>query len=106
MQLHWGWAVLGALALGAGLIWWMQPGGESRSPPDSPGRHDSGRETRSKTDAVPTIYRWVDARGVVNISNEHPPAGRKFTIVHVNPNQNIVPMSGNGSASKADTAAH
>jgi hypothetical protein len=103
MQLHWGWAVLGALALGAGLIWWTQPADDSRTRPDHPDRHDAGSDARSQADAGPTIYRWVDARGVVSFTTDHPPAGRKFTIVHINPNQNIVPMSDNASTSKATT---
>ena len=41
-----------------------------------------------------TLYRWIDARGVLNITTEHPPAGRSFTIVQIDPNRNIVPMSG------------
>jgi hypothetical protein len=101
MQLHWGWAVIGALALGAGLIWWTQPADDSRATPDNPDRH--GARGRSQADAAPTIYRWVDAHGVVNVSNEHPPAGRKFTIVHINPNQNIVPMSDSPSTTRSTT---
>src|SRR5689334_19198875 len=105
MQLHWGWAVVGALALGAGLIWWTQPADDSRASAENPDRHDGAR---SQADAGPTIYRWVDAHGVVNITTEHPPAGRKFTIVHINPNQNIVPLSvhDSDSASKAKSTAH
>ena len=98
MQLHWGWAALGALALGAGLVWWMQPADDSSATPDNPDRHDAGHRTRSQADAGPTLYRWVDAKGVVNITTDHPPAGRKFTIVHIDPNRNIVPMSGDSKA--------
>lgn len=101
MQLHWGWAMLGALALGAGLIWWMQPANDSRTTAGNPDRHDAQSGARSKTEAGPTIYRWVDARGLVNITTEHPPAGRKFTIVRINPNQNIVPMSDNPSTTRS-----
>jgi len=102
MQLHWGWAVLGALALGAGLIWWTSPD-HSRTTPDNPERHDAARGARSKADAAPTIYRWVDAHGVVNLTTDHPPAGRRFTIVHINPNQNIVPMSDSPSTNRSAT---
>jgi len=105
MQLHWGWAALGALAIGAGLIWWMQPADDSLAHPDNPDKHGAGHHG-SQADAGPTLYRWVDAHGVVNITTEHPPAGRKFSIVHIDPNQNIVPMSDSDSASKAKTTAH
>ena len=97
MQLHWGWAVLGALLLGAGLVWWMQPADESGARPADAQRTGAGRHAQSDEDAGPTLYRWVDAGGVVNITDK-PPAGRRYTIVHVNPNRNIVPMgkTGNG----------
>jgi hypothetical protein len=103
MQLHWGWAIVGALALGAGLIWWTEPTNDSRATADNPDRHGAGPGTRSKGDAEPTIYRWVDGRGVVNLTTDHPPEGRKFTIMHINPNQNIVPMSGNPSTTRTTT---
>jgi len=102
MQLHWGWAIVGALALGAGLIWWTQPADDSRATPDNPDRHDKGRGARSQADG-PTIYRWVDSHGVVNVTTDHPPAGRKFTIVHINPNQNIVPMSDGPATTRSTT---
>jgi Domain of unknown function (DUF4124) len=97
MQLHWGWAVLGALVLGGGLAWWMQPADEPGTASVDAHRADEGQHPRSHDDAGPTLYRWIDAAGVVNITDK-PPAHRQYTIVHIDPNRNIVPMgtSGNG----------
>lgn len=96
MQLHWGWAVLGALALGAGLVWWMQPADQSHLGSANAHGSDARPQAGSHEDAGPTLYRWVDAAGVVNITDK-PPAGRHYTIVRIDPNRNIVPMGQSGS---------
>jgi hypothetical protein len=105
MQLHWAWAVLGALVLGAAFVWWNQPADEARDGSADAHHAEGGRHAHDHDDAGPTLYRWVDAGGVVNISTDRPPAGRHYTIVHVNPNQNIVPMGvGNASPGSPATA--
>jgi hypothetical protein len=92
VHLHWGWAVPAALLLGAALVWWTQPPHESGDAGESahPAAPDGARA--SGNDGGPRLYRWVDSHGVVNISTEKPHAGIHYTIVHVNPNQNVVPM--------------
>ena len=97
MQLHWGWAALAALTLGVGLAWWSQPADEHAHRHES----ESAQHARSHGEAGPALYRWIDANGVVNIT-DHPPHGRPYTIVRIDPNQNIVPMP--GSASSTSTA--
>jgi hypothetical protein len=95
MQLHWGWAVLGALVLAGALVWWTQdsgPSGTDRVDDHGPGPHRGA----AHADAGPTLYRWIDAHGVINVSTEKPPPGTRYTIVHINPNQNIVPMGKSG----------
>ena len=94
MHLHWGWAALTALALGVGLAWWTQPAALHPSNTDDPHSHAATHHGHMQADVGPTLYRWIDARGVLNITTEHPPAGRTFTIVRIDPNRNIVPMSG------------
>lgn len=106
MQLHWAWAVIAALALGTGLAWWTQP---ARKAPDGDvvlGRHDAVHPQHAHATSEPRLYRWIDANGVVNITTDHPPPGRHFSIVHIDPNQNIVPMSHGDNAAKVATKPH
>lgn len=98
MQLHWVWAALGALALGAALAWWVQPANESADAAHGLRRTDAAHRAATHAESGPTLYRWVDAAGVVNVTDK-PPSGRRYKIVHINPNQNIVPMSGGDSSS-------
>jgi len=98
MQLHWGWAIPAALLLGGALVWWTQPSQDERG--EAPSRHPADADRKPAAgDAGPTLYRWVDAHGIVNISTDKPRAGIRYTVVHVNPDQNVVPMgrhAGNG----------
>jgi hypothetical protein len=105
MQLHWGWAALALLVVTAALIGFTQPGQQllltvlGRSEPVREGDSVSPANGRMG----PTLYRWVDTRGVVNITDQ-PPVGRRYTIVHIDPNQNIVPMLPAHADSSASTA--
>ncbi len=98
MHLHWVWAALGALALGAALAWWLQPANESAGAAHESRRTGAAQGAASRAESGPTLYRWKDAAGVVNVTDT-PPSGRRYKIVHINPNQNIVPMSGGDSSS-------
>ena len=40
--------------------------------------------------ANPTLYKWRDAKGRVNVTDV-PPKDRPFETLHVNPNANVVP---------------
>ena len=93
MNLHWGWAVLGALVLGAGLAWWTtrQEGGDWRL--FGPGRPATQVHAGARGDDTTVFYRWVDAGGTINVSSTKPPAGIRYTLVRIHPNQNIVPMN-------------
>lgn len=90
MQFHWGWAALAALVLCVGLIWWTQPAVVARLLPAQ--AHRAHDRAKPRADAGPTLYRWTDSNGVVNITTTVPPAGRRFTIVRIDPNQNVVPL--------------
>jgi hypothetical protein len=96
MQMNWGWAVIAAIALGTGLAWWFQPSSDNehaRKPETGAAdEHGSGRHKGSKGDEGPTLYRWVDDNGIDNIT-DHPPRGRPYTIVRIDPNRNVVHMS-------------
>ena len=107
MQLHWAWAALGALALGTALAWWMTQHEDAGSrPPGLPraeARAEAGRHAHADPD---TLYRWIDAHGVVNVSNSPPPAGTRYRTLHIDPNQNVVPMGSSVDASPAGAQAH
>ena len=92
MDWHWGWAVLTALVLGAGLFWWTQPDTVNRVLHLQSARPPVAKHKLAHADAGPTLYRWVDLHGVVNYTTAHPPEGRHFTVVHIDSRQNIVPM--------------
>lgn len=96
MQMHWGWAVIAAIALGTGLAWWFQPTGDNKralkSQLSAADERGPGHRKHSQGDDGPTLYRWVDDNGVDNIT-DHPPKGRPYTIVHIDPNRNVVHMS-------------
>ena len=95
MQLHWAWAAIAAIALGTGLAWWFQPTSgdehQRKSRMRATDARGSGRHPHGGSEG-PTLYRWVDDDGVVNIT-DRPPHGRSYTIVRIDPNRNIVHMS-------------
>lgn len=84
--MRWLLLLVAALVLGGGVGWWMD--------------HDTGRhaphavrhQRGSAKDGGPTLYRWIDAAGVVNVTDTLP-KGRRYTIVRIDPNRNIVPMA-------------
>jgi hypothetical protein len=106
MQMSWGWAVVAAIALGTGLAWWFQPAhDDERVHKSEAGETDTrgaGHHKRSQGNEGPTLYRWVDDNGVMNIT-DRPPHGRSYTIVRIDPNRNVVHMS--DLISSARTAA-
>jgi hypothetical protein len=96
MQWDWRLAVILAIALGAGLAWWLQPDRDSvrvrKLDAEAVDDRGSGHRKHAHGDEGPTLYRWVDDNGVDNIT-DHPPRGRAYTIVRIDPNRNIVHMS-------------
>ena len=84
--MRWLLLLLAALVLGGGVGWWMDHDTDRHAPLAV--RHQRG----SAKDAGPTLYRWIDAAGVVNVTDTLP-KGRHYTIVRIDPNRNIVPMA-------------
>lgn len=79
MQLRAGWMLLGLAAV-AGLAWYA-----ARDPGEA--AREQARQARADraaaemaADAVPVLYRWRDAHGVLQIT-ETPPEGRMYERV-------------------------
>jgi hypothetical protein len=73
-----GWLLL-ALVVVAALSWW-----NTRDTPEQ-ARAKQQRAERATAevaeDARPTLYRWRDAQGVLQLTDE-PPQGRKYERIH------------------------
>ncbi len=84
-------AVIAGLALGGGLGWWMlgHPGYETAA--QRAARVESAQAAQEA--AKPKLYRWRDANGVLQLTDK-PPAGRKYELVELREDVNVIPMSG------------
>ena len=80
------WAIIGGVALGGGLAWWL-----SRDTPEQArAKHERAAHAAAANaeDARPVLYRWRDANGVLQITEE-PPKGRKYEKVDMEPKPGI-----------------
>lgn len=80
------WAIVAGLLLGVGVAWWL-----SR---EDPGRSQA-REQRAQRaaaaqarDARPSLYRWRDDAGVLQITDK-PPANRSYERIDREPGRGI-----------------
>jgi len=80
------WALIAGLALGIGVAWWW-----SRDTPEETalkrGRAERAAAANAE-DARPVLYRWTDADGVVQLTDQ-PPKGRKYKKIDMRPQQGI-----------------
>ena len=74
-----GWAIAAGVAVGAGAWWLSRP-----SPQAEHARQQRAGQaaTANARDAVPSLYRWHDAAGVVHVS-DHAPKGRKYERIPI-----------------------
>lgn len=74
MEVRGGWIVLGLAAVGA-LAWWAA----RESPEQERAKEERAERAVAKADAAarPSLYRWRNAEGVLQIT-EQPPKGRKY----------------------------
>ena len=74
MQVRGGWIVLGLAAVAA-LAWWAA----RESPEQERARKERAERAAAQATAAarPTLYRWRNAEGVLQIT-EQPPKGRKY----------------------------
>ena len=93
-----------AVILALAATWWLagHPGYEDE-------RQRAARaevEAQAVEAAKAKLYRWRDANGVTQITDQ-PPAGRKYTVVDVDKqeNVNVIPMSETLYPSGSSTSA-
>jgi hypothetical protein len=82
-----GWAIAIGLAIGIALAWWL-----SREPLEAAQvkRERAAQAAAANAeDARPVLYRWTDVNGVMQITQEPPPKGRKYEKVDVQPREGI-----------------
>ena len=73
-----GWLVLG-LAVIAALAWWSTRETAERTRAKQQRAERAAAELSE--DARPVLYRWRDAQGVLQLTDE-PPQGRKYERIH------------------------
>lgn len=85
-----GWAIVGGIALGAGLAWW-----QARDSPADAERKQALAASARRADAQderPVLYRWRDGARVLQVT-DHPPrgadAGRRTQRVDLQPRDGI-----------------
>lgn len=82
-----GLAILAGLAAGIALAWWL-----SRESPQAAQARQARAEQAAAAnaeDARPVLYRWTDAAGVVHVTQQPPPKGRRYDKVDVQPREGI-----------------
>lgn len=80
------WAIVAGLMLGGGSAWWL-----SREPAESMARKQQRAQHAAREqarDARPSLYRWRDSSGVLQIT-EKPPQGLPFERIDKQPRPGI-----------------
>ena len=79
MQVRAGWVVLGLVAVGA-LAWWAA----RESPEQQRAKEERAERAAAQATATarPSLYRWRNAEGVLQIT-EQPPKDRKYERIDV-----------------------
>lgn len=80
------WAIAAGLLLGGGAAWWL-----SRESPEKVQEKQQRAQQAAAAearDARPSLYRWRDAAGVLQITDK-PPKGRDFERIDRDPDRAI-----------------
>lgn len=79
------WAVAAGLLLGIGTAWWL-----ARDPGKSEAKQARAQQAAAEQarDARPSLYRWRDDAGVLQITDK-PPKGRPFERIDRDPKRGI-----------------
>jgi uncharacterized protein HemX len=80
------WAVAAGLALGIGVAWWLAR--DTPQQAEAKQRRAEHAAAAAAADARPALYRWHDANGVLQIT-EQPPKGRKYERIDKHPRKGI-----------------
>ncbi len=81
------WAILGGLAVGAGLAWWLGRGDAPGQSPEARQRAEQAAAEQAE-DALRPLYRWRDADGNLHIT-DRPPQGRPYERIAREPEPGI-----------------
>ena len=80
------WAIVAGVSLGAGVAWWL-----AREAPEKQVEKQQRAEQAAAAqarDARPSLYRWRDDAGVLQITDK-PPKGRPFERIDREPQPGI-----------------
>ncbi|MGH8060697.1 MAG: DUF4124 domain-containing protein [Pseudoxanthomonas sp.] len=80
------WAIVAGLALGIGVAWWLSREPAART--EAKQRRAEHAAAELARDARPSLYRWRDAAGVLQITDK-PPKGRPFERIDRTPDRAI-----------------
>lgn len=80
------WAIVAGLALGIGIAWWLSREPAAKS--EAKQRRAEHAAAELARDARPSLYRWRDAAGVLQITDK-PPKGRPFERIDRAPDRAI-----------------
>ena len=81
------WAILSGLAVGIAVAWWFA----REAPETTAAKRERAEQAAAANaeDARPVLYRWTDAAGVVQVTQDPPPDGRRFEKVDIQPREGI-----------------
>jgi hypothetical protein len=80
------WAIAAGLLLGIGVAWWL-----SRPPPEQARAREQRAQRAAAAqarDARPSLYRWRDESGVLQITDK-PPKNRRYERIDREPGRGI-----------------
>ena len=81
------WAVVAGLAAGIAVAWWF-----ARDTPEAAAAKRERSEQAASAgyeDSRPVLYRWTDAAGVLQVTQDPPPRGTRYEKVDVQPRDGI-----------------
>ncbi|MET0582369.1 MAG: hypothetical protein ABWY48_06240 [Pseudoxanthomonas sp.] len=80
------WAICAGLLLGVGVAWWLAR--EAPEKVQARQRRAEQAATEQARDARPSLYRWRDGSGVLQITDK-PPRDRPFERIDRDPDRGI-----------------